>query len=124
MVPPLPSPASHILNCLVQDEPGVLSRVSSTLAGRGFNIGASSLVSQTWKPGTSCRRRLTSRPLLLGHHSPDSLVVCKTEIRDLSRMCIVIRGQDGTIEQARRTLEDLVRCPRVARSGRRGIAEH
>lgn len=26
-------------------------------------------------------------------------------------MCIVLRGQDGTIEQARRTLEDLVRRP-------------
>ena len=38
----------------------------------------------------------------------DSLVVCATEIEDLSRMCIVLRGQDGVIEQARRQLEDLV----------------
>ena len=66
-----------MLNCLVQNEPGVLSRVSGILAGRGFNI--------------------------------DSLVVCRTEIRDLSRMCIVISGQDGVVEQARRQLEDLVR---------------
>ncbi|KAI0728224.1 acetolactate synthase [Fomitopsis betulina] len=66
----------HVLNCLVQNEPGVLSRVSGILAGRGFNI--------------------------------DSLVVCRTEIRDLSRMCIVLRGQDAVIEQARRQLEDLV----------------
>jgi acetolactate synthase I/III small subunit len=66
-----------VLNCLVQNEPGVLSRVSGILAGRGFNI--------------------------------DSLVVCRTEIRDLSRMCIVISGQDGVVEQARRQLEDLVR---------------
>ncbi|EPQ30893.1 uncharacterized protein PFL1_01790 [Pseudozyma flocculosa PF-1] len=66
----------HILNTLVQNEPGVLSRVAGTLAGRGFNI--------------------------------DSLVVCGTEIKDLSRMCIVLRGQDGVVEQARRQLEDLV----------------
>lgn len=39
----------------------------------------------------------------------DSLVVCRTEIRDLSRMCIVLNGQDGVVEQARRQLEDLVR---------------
>ena len=68
------------MNCLVQNEPGVLSRVSGILAGRGFNI--------------------------------DSLVVCRTEIRDLSRMCIVLRGQDAVIEQARRQLEDLV-SPRL-----------
>lgn len=61
----------------MQNEPGVLSRVSGILAGRGFNI--------------------------------DSLVVCRTEIRDLSRMCIVLSGQDGVVEQARRQLEDLVR---------------
>lgn len=39
----------------------------------------------------------------------DSLVVCSTEIRDLSRMCIVLSGQDGVVEQVRRQLEDLVR---------------
>ncbi|ODQ63971.1 acetolactate synthase small subunit [Nadsonia fulvescens var. elongata DSM 6958] len=67
---------SHILNCLVQNEPGVLSRVSGTLAARGFNI--------------------------------DSLVVCNTEVKDLSRMTIVIQGLDGVVEQARRQIEDLV----------------
>jgi acetolactate synthase-1/3 small subunit len=61
---------------LVQNEPGVLSRVSGILAARGFNI--------------------------------DSLVVCNTEVDDLSRMTIVLQGQDGVVEQARRQLEDLV----------------
>jgi acetolactate synthase small subunit len=60
----------------VQNEPGVLSRVSGILAARGFNI--------------------------------DSLVVCNTEVDDLSRMTIVLQGQDGVVEQARRQLEDLV----------------
>lgn len=76
---PMPSqapPKRHILNCLVQNEPGVLSRVSGILAARGFNI--------------------------------DSLVVCNTEVKDLSRMTIVLQGQDGVVEQARRQLEDLV----------------
>lgn len=76
---PLPSqapPQRHILSCLVQNEPGVLSRVSGILAARGFNI--------------------------------DSLVVCNTEVDDLSRMTIVLQGQDGVVEQARRQLEDLV----------------
>ena len=76
---PLPSaaaPKRRILNCLVQNEPGVLSRVSGILAARGFNI--------------------------------DSLVVCNTEVEDLSRMTIVLSGQDGVVEQARRQLEDLV----------------
>ena len=76
---PIPSsipPKRHVLNCLVQNEPGVLSRISGILAARGFNI--------------------------------DSLVVCSTEVEDLSRMTIVLQGQDGVIEQARRQLEDLV----------------
>ncbi len=77
-------PRRRILNCLVQNEPGVLSRVSGILAGRGFNI--------------------------------DSLVVCRTEIRDLSRMSIVISGQEGVVEQARRQLEDLVSNESVHRS--------
>ena len=38
----------------------------------------------------------------------DSLVVCNTEVEDLSRMTIVLSGQDGVVEQARRQLEDLV----------------
>ncbi|KAK9491968.1 small subunit of acetolactate synthase-domain-containing protein [Lipomyces doorenjongii] len=77
MPPANPQPSkSHVLNCLVQNEPGVLSRVAGILAARGFNI--------------------------------DSLVVCNTEVADLSRMTIVLQGQDGVIEQARRQLEDLV----------------
>lgn len=76
---PVPSRApkkQHVLNCLVQNEPGVLSSVSGTLAARGFNI--------------------------------DSLVVCNTEVKDLSRMTIVLTGQDAVVEQARRQIEDLV----------------
>ncbi|PKY02190.1 small subunit of acetolactate synthase [Aspergillus campestris IBT 28561] len=75
-VPPSNPPKRHVLNCLVQNEPGVLSRVSGILAARGFNI--------------------------------DSLVVCNTEVEDLSRMTIVLQGQDGVVEQARRQLDDLV----------------
>jgi acetolactate synthase-1/3 small subunit len=74
--PSVTPPKRHVLNCLVQNEPGVLSRVSGILAARGFNI--------------------------------DSLVVCHTEVEDLSRMTIVLSGQDGVVEQARRQLEDLV----------------
>ncbi|KAI9903323.1 hypothetical protein N3K66_002675 [Trichothecium roseum] len=76
---PLPEtspPKRHILNCLVQNEPGVLSRLSGIIAARGFNI--------------------------------ESLVVCNTEVEDLSRMTIVLTGHDGVVEQARRQLEDLV----------------
>lgn len=53
----------HILNCLVQDEPGVLSRISGILAGRGFNID-SLVVSRTEIPELS---RMTI--VLNGEHS-------------------------------------------------------
>ena len=38
----------------------------------------------------------------------ESLVVARTEVTDLSRMTIVIHGQDSTIDQARKQLEDIV----------------
>jgi len=38
----------------------------------------------------------------------DSLVVCRREIRDLSRTCTVISGQEAVVEEARRQLEELV----------------
>jgi acetolactate synthase-1/3 small subunit len=66
----------NVLNCLVSNEPGVLSRISGILAGRGFNI--------------------------------DSLVVAKTEIKDLSRMTIVVNASDALVEQAIKQLEDVV----------------
>eukprot|EP00834_Sanchytrium_tribonematis_P000389 NODE_7_length_67686_cov_1.621421.p35 type:complete len:219 gc:universal NODE_7_length_67686_cov_1.621421:29159-28503(-) len=76
-VPKVSHPKSpHILACLVQNEPGVLSRISGILAARGFNI--------------------------------DSLVVATTEVTDLSRMTIALRGTDNTIVQAKKQLEDLV----------------
>lgn len=52
-----PGPANgpetrHILNCLVRNEPGVLSRVSGVLAARGFNID-SLVVASTEVPDLS-----------------------------------------------------------------------
>lgn len=51
--PANPSPITrHVLNCLVSNEPGVLSRVSGILAGRGFNI-ESLVVAKTEVPDLS-----------------------------------------------------------------------
>lgn len=51
--PPSSAPETrHILNCLVQNEPGVLSRVSGILAARGFNI-QSLVVANTEVPDLS-----------------------------------------------------------------------
>lgn len=36
--PASPEPKRHLINCLVRNEPGVLSRISSILAARDFNI--------------------------------------------------------------------------------------
>jgi ACT domain len=50
--PPRTPPKRHVLNCLVQDEPGVLARVSGVLAARGFNID-SLIVCNTEVPSAS-----------------------------------------------------------------------
>ncbi|ORY03122.1 acetolactate synthase [Basidiobolus meristosporus CBS 931.73] len=52
--PPTPSTSAsrHVLNCLVQNEPGVLSRVTGILAARGFNID-SLVVAKTEVPDLS-----------------------------------------------------------------------
>lgn len=51
--PTAPAPITrHVLNCLVSNEPGVLSHVSGVLAGRGFNI-ESLVVAKTEVPDLS-----------------------------------------------------------------------
>jgi acetolactate synthase-1/3 small subunit len=70
------SESRHIINCLVQDEQGIVSRMSGILAARDFNI--------------------------------KSFVAGDTDIPGLSRITIVLNGDDAQVEQARRQLEDLV----------------
>jgi len=65
----------HTLSVLVDNEPGVLSKISGLLSARGFNI--------------------------------DSLTVSRTDVKELSRMTIVLKGPDSQLEQAGRQLEDL-----------------
>lgn len=65
----------HILSVLVDNEIGILSKVSGLLSSRGFNI--------------------------------DSLSVSKTDVKDLSRMTIVLNGNHIQMEQAKRQLQDL-----------------
>ena len=67
----------QILSCLAHNEPGVITRVSSILQSRGFNI--------------------------------ESFVAAHTELPGLSRMTVVLNGDENQIEQAKRQLEDIVR---------------
>ena len=47
--------------------------------------------------------------VIAGHgFTIDSLIVCRTETRNLTYICIVISGQDGVVEKARQWLEDVV----------------
>lgn len=71
----------HILVALVQDRPGVLNRIASTLRRRNFNI--------------------------------DSIAVGSIEIPHLSRMTIVVEGDDANVEQARKQLDRIVEVIRI-----------
>ncbi|HEY8909450.1 MAG TPA: acetolactate synthase small subunit [Desulfosporosinus sp.] len=66
----------HTLAALVENHPGVLTRVAGLFARRAYNI--------------------------------DSLSVCQTEDPQLSRMTIVVNGDDQVIEQVRNQLNKLV----------------
>lgn len=67
---------NYTLSVLVEDEPGVLSRISGLFARRGFNIG--------------------------------SLAVGAAETLGLSRITMVLAGDDRTIEQLIKQLYKLV----------------
>ncbi len=66
----------HTLAALVENHPGVLTRVAGLFARRAYNI--------------------------------DSLSVCQTDDPELSRMTIVVHGDDQIIEQVRNQLNKLV----------------
>lgn len=68
--------AKHILSVLVENHPGVLSRVAGLFSRRGFNI--------------------------------DSLAVGVTEKLDISRITIVVDGDDYTVEQVSKQLNKLI----------------
>lgn len=68
--------AKHALSVLVENHPGVLSRVAGLFSRRGFNI--------------------------------DSLAVGVTENKDISRMTIIVDGDDYTVEQVSKQLNKLV----------------
>lgn len=66
----------HILSVLVENKPGVLTRIAGLFARRGYNI--------------------------------DSLAVGRTEDPDVSRMTIVVDGDERIIEQVTKQLHKLV----------------
>ena len=66
----------HTLSVLVENQPGVLSRVASLFARRGFNI--------------------------------DSLAVGTTQNAKISRMTIVVDGDDHVVEQVEKQLNKLI----------------
>jgi len=66
----------HTLTILVDNYPGVLTRISGLWSRRGYNI--------------------------------ESLTVCETESPEISRMTIVVDGDDWIIEQVTKQLHKLV----------------
>jgi acetolactate synthase-1/3 small subunit len=75
------SELKHTLAVLVENHPGVLSKVSGLFSRRGFNI--------------------------------DSLAVGTTERPDISRMTIVVDGDDYIIEQVTKQLNKLVNVIKI-----------
>jgi acetolactate synthase-1/3 small subunit len=71
----------HTLSVLVENKPGVLTRVTSLFARRGFNI--------------------------------DSLAVGVTEDPTLSRITIVVGGEDTPIEQVTKQLHKLINVIKI-----------
>lgn len=85
----------HTISVLVENKFGVLARISTLFAARGFNI--------------------------------DSLAVGETEDPGISRMTIVVEGDDRILEQVEKQLNKLVDIIRVtdfkeARHVERGLA--
>jgi acetolactate synthase-1/3 small subunit len=72
----------HTLSVLVENRPGVLSRVSGLFTRRGFNI--------------------------------ESLAVGTCEEPDMSRMTIVVNGDDAQIEQVIKQLNKLIDVVKVS----------
>jgi acetolactate synthase-1/3 small subunit len=66
----------HTISVLVENKFGVLARISTLFAARGFNI--------------------------------DSLAVGETEDPDISRMTIIVRGDDRILEQVEKQLNKLI----------------
>jgi acetolactate synthase-1/3 small subunit len=71
----------HTLSVLVENKPGVLTRVTSLFARRGFNI--------------------------------DSLAVGVTEDPTLSRITIVVGGEDTSLEQVAKQLHKLINVLKI-----------
>ena len=71
----------HTLSVLVENKPGVLTRVASLFARRGFNI--------------------------------DSLAVGVTEDPTLSRITIVVGGEDYSLEQVAKQLHKLINVIKI-----------
>ena len=66
----------HIISALVYNKPGVLARISTLFAARGYNI--------------------------------DSLAVGETDNQHVSRMTIVVRGDEKILEQVEKQLNKLI----------------
>ncbi|MEN3013394.1 MAG: acetolactate synthase small subunit [Endomicrobiia bacterium] len=66
----------HTISALVYNKPGVLARIATLFAARGYNI--------------------------------DSLAVGETENPEISRMTIVVRGDEKILEQVEKQLNKLI----------------